>query len=140
AGGLPIQFVVQTGNAEKLRDVIPEFLDLAQKSPVFAYVDVDLKFTRPELRIEIDRNRAAALGVAGRDLGPTLQLGYSGSRFGYFELAGRQYWVMGRLPDSERDDPRDILSLNVRNNRGELLQLDHLIHLIEDSGPPQLFR
>lgn len=140
AGGLPIQFVVQTGNAEELRDVIPEFLDLAQKSPVFAYVDVDLKFTRPELRIEIDRNRAAALGVSVRDIGQTLQLAYSGSRFGYFELDGRQYWVMGRMPDSERDDPRDILSLNVRNNRGELIQLDNLIHLIEDSGPPQLFR
>jgi multidrug efflux pump len=140
SSGLPVQFVIQAGSHNALREVLPLFLEKVQLDPVFAFADVNLKFNRPELRVEIDRNRAANLGVSTRDIAQTLQLVYAGSRYGYFELDGRRYWVMGQVPYEDRREPFDLKSLHVRNNRGELVQLDNLVSVIEDSGPPQLFR
>lgn len=138
--GLPIQFVVQTPSLERLREVIPEFLEEARNHPAFSFVDVDLKFNRPELRVEIDRDRARALGVTVSDIVQTMQYSYSGSRFGYFEMDGRQYWVQGRLFDEYRRTPGDMRDLHVRNSNGELIPVDNLVSFTESSSPPELFR
>lgn len=137
--GLPVQFVVQTLDFEKLKTVIPKFLDEARKDPTFANVDVNLKFNKPELQVEIDRLKAAELGVSVMDVSQTLQLALSGRRFGYFLQNGRQYQVIGQVDRAERDEPTDLAGLYVRNNRGEMVQLDNLVRFSETSNPPQLF-
>ncbi|MFM7400503.1 MAG: efflux RND transporter permease subunit, partial [Bacteroidota bacterium] len=137
--GLPVQFVLQNLNFEKLSEAVPKFLEEARKDPVFANVDADLKFNKPELRVVIDRLKAAELGVNVLDVSQMLQLALSGRRFGYFLQNGRQYQVIGQVDRSNRDEPLDLASLYVRNNRGQMVQLDNIVSFEETSNPPQLF-
>jgi multidrug efflux pump len=138
--GLPVQFVLQASSFEKLREVLPRFLSEARANPTFQFVDVNLKFNKPELQVEINRNRARALGVSARDIAQTLQLAYSGQRFDYFIMEGKQYEVIGQVSRDQRDKPLDLRSLTVRNVRGELIQLDNLVTVTERSSPPALYR
>ncbi|HPA30386.1 MAG TPA: efflux RND transporter permease subunit, partial [Bacteroidia bacterium] len=143
AGGsrsaLPVQFVLQNQEFDKLRDVVPAFLDRANKSPVFQGVDVNLKFNKPELNVSIDRAKANALGVSVDDIAQTLQLAFSGQRFGYFIMQGKQYQVIGQVDRENRDVPYDLSKLYVKTNSGGLVQLDNLIEVNEISSPPQLY-
>jgi len=138
--GLPVQFVIQAPNFEELREVLPEFMEKAESSPMYDVVDLNLKFNKPELVIEIDRNRARALGVSIRDVAQTVQLFYSGQRFGYFVKDGKQYQVIGQAFRLNRDEPLDLSSVFVRNNQGDLIQLDNMVKLSNRSNPPQLYR
>lgn len=139
-GGLPVQFVLQAPNFEKLKEVLPKFIEEAQKDPTFNIVDVDLKFNKPELRIEIDRQKAKDLGVSVLDVAQVLQLGLSGQRFGYFLMNGRQYQVIGQIEREKRNEPVNVSSLYVRNSRGELIQLDNIVKLQEQTTPPSIYR
>lgn len=139
-GGLPVQYVIQAPNFERLKEILPTFLEEASKEASFSVVDVDLKFNRPEIRIEIDRERARSLGVSALDIAQTLQLGLSGQRFSYFIMNGKQYQVIGQLSREYRDAPVNLRSLNVKNSRGELIQLDNVVTISEQSSPPQLYR
>lgn len=137
--GLPVQYVLQTQNFDKLKEVLPKFLEEANKNPVFQGVDVNLKFNKPELNIIIDRNRASAMGVSVNDVALTLQMAYSGRRMSYFTMNGKQYQVITQMTRSERSQPIDIRSLFIRNNKGELIQLDNVVKIEERSTPPQLY-
>lgn len=139
-GGLPIQYVVQSPTIEKLREIIPKFLDEARKEPTFAQVDVNLKFSKPELALEIDRSKARELGVAVVDIAQTLQLGLSGQRYGYFIMNGKQYQIIGQIAKEYRAKPLDLQSLYVKTRKGELIQLDNFITVKTQSTPPQLYR
>jgi multidrug efflux pump len=138
--GLPVQYVIQAPTLEKLKMVLPAFLQKASQDPAFEFVDVNLKFTKPEVKIEINREKARSLGVSVRDVAQTLQLGLSGQRFGYFVMNGKQYYVIGQVTKANRNDPLDLKSLYVRSNNGSLIQLDNLITMEEQSSPPQLYR
>jgi len=138
--GLPVQYVIQAPTLDKLKEVLPEFIERANQDPAFQYVDVNLKFTKPEVSIEINREKARSLGVSVRDVAQTLQLGLSGQRFGYFVMNGKQYYVIGQVTKENRNDPLDLRSLYVRSNNGSLIQLDNLITMKEQSSPPQLYR
>ncbi|MDZ7305308.1 MAG: efflux RND transporter permease subunit, partial [candidate division KSB1 bacterium] len=138
--GLPVQYVIQAPNFEKLRAVLPQFLDEANHHPTFNAVDVNLKFNKPELVIEINRERARTLGVSVMDIAQTLQLTLSGQRYGYFVKDGKQYQIIGQLKRENRDEPLDLKSIFVRNRDGQLIQLDNLINISEQSNPPQLYR
>ena len=138
--GLPVQYVIQAPTLEKLKEVIPTFLYNARQDPAFQHVDVNLKFTKPEVKIEVNREKARSLGVSVRDIAQTLQLGLSGQRFGYFVMNGKQYYVIGQVTKENRNDPLDLRSLYVRSNSGSLIQLDNLITIEEQSSPPQLYR
>ncbi|MBI5869210.1 MAG: efflux RND transporter permease subunit [candidate division Zixibacteria bacterium] len=138
--GLPVQYVIQAPTFEKLKSVIPAFMEKAQADPVFQVVDLDLKFNKPELAISIDRDRARALGVTVRDIAETLQLFFSGSRYGYFVLNGKQYQVIAQANRANRDEPVDLGSVYVRNSRNELIQLDNVVTMSYRSSPPQLYR
>lgn len=139
-GGLPVQYVLQAPNLDKLKDAIPAFIEEANKTGVFGFVDVDLKFNKPEINIEIDRDKARDLGVSVRNVAQTLQLSLSGQRFGYFIKDGKQYQIIGQVERSDRDDPLDLKSIYVQSNEGELIQMDNLVTLSEKSTPPQLYR
>jgi len=137
--GLPVQFVIQAPNFEKLRTALPKFMELATKDSVFQGVDVNLKFNKPELNISIDRERAKNLGVSVLDIAQTLRLAYSGTRFAYFNMNGKQYQVIGQVNRTNRDEPLDLKSLYVRNNKGALIQMDNLVQVKIDASPPQLY-
>lgn len=137
--GLPVQYVIQTLDFEKLKTVVPKFLEEARKDPVFANVDVNLKFSKPELQVSIDRLKAAELGVSVFDVSQTIQLALSGRRFGYFLQNGRQYQVIGQVDRANRDEPLDLAALYVRNAQGEMVQLDNIVRFEETSNPPQLY-
>lgn len=139
-GGLPVQYVIQAANFEKLRNVIPKFLEIAQEDPTFANVDVDLKFNKPEITVEINRTKARELGVSALDIAQTLQLAYSGQRFGFYIMNGKQYQVIGQAFKENRNKPVDLTSIYVRNKQDQLIQLDNLVTLNERSSPPQLYR
>lgn len=138
-GGLPVQFVLQNNDFEKIRTVLPLFLEEANRSEVFQGVDVDLKFNKPELEVLPNRNRAAELNVSVEDISQTLQLALSGRRFGYFIMNGKQYQVMGQVSKLNRNDPLDLTSIYVRNSGGELIQMDNLVSIRTTSSPPQLY-
>lgn len=137
--GLPLQYVIQNNNFEKIKEKLPLFLEKVNEDPTFAAVDVNLKFTKPELNLVIDRDKAQNLGVSVLDIAQTLQLSLSGQRFGYFTKDGKQYQVIGQFDRANRDQPLDLSVTYVRNNRGELIQLDNLVKMEETSSPPQLF-
>lgn len=137
--GLPVQFVLQNLDFAKLQEKVPQFMDAARKNPVFANVDVNLKFNKPELQVEIDRLRAAELGINVFDVSQTLQLALSGRRFGYFIQNGKQYQIIGQVDRSDRDEPLDLAGLYVRNIRGEMVQLDNVVRFTENSSPPTLY-
>jgi len=138
--GLPVQYVIQAPNFEKLKETLPRFLDAASDHPVFSVVDVNLKFNKPELLIGINRDRARTLGVSVSDIAKTLQLTLSGQRYGYFIRDGKQYQIIGQLTRANRDEPLDLGSIFVRNRAGELIQMDNLVTLSEQANPPQLYR
>ncbi|MCZ7609394.1 MAG: efflux RND transporter permease subunit [Ignavibacterium sp.] len=138
--GLPIQFVLQAPNFETLRKFLPLFIEEAKKTEAFTVVETNLKFNKPELKISIDRQKARALGVSTIDIAQTIQSAFSGQRFGYFIKDGKQYQVIGQFSRENRDAPIDLKSTYVKNNNGELIQLDNVVYVDEQSAPPQLFR
>jgi multidrug efflux pump len=138
-GGQPVQFVIQNNNFEKLVEVLPRFLDEAGKNPVFQGLDVDLKFNKPELRINVDRLKASELGVSVEDVSQTLQLALSNRRLGYFTKEGKQYQVMGQVARSYRDDPTDLKGLYVRNTSGQMISLDNLVSFEEATTPSTIY-
>ncbi len=138
-GGMPIQYIIQAPNFEKLREKIPQFMEQANKNETFSNVDVNLKFNKPEINVTIDREKAESLGISVLDIAQTLQLSLSGQRFGYFMKDGKQYQVIGQFEDIDRADPLDLTSMFVKNNKGELIQMDNVVKVDEQSNPPQLF-
>lgn len=137
--GLPVQYILQNQDFEKLKADLPRFVDAVSKNPVFQGVDVNLKFNRPELIITINREKARNLGVTVQNIAQTLQFAYGGVRYAYFTKQGKQYQVIGQMDRENRDAPVDLTSLYVRNDRGDLIQLDNVISMEEQSSPPQLY-
>ena len=138
-GGLPIQYVIQAPDFEKLREYLPKFMEEVSEDPTFAITDVNLKFSKPEIQITIDREKAKSLGVSVQDVAQTMQLAFAGQRFGYFTMNGRQYQVIGQYDRANRDEPLDLKSMFVKTNTGRLVQLDNIVKAEEESSPPQLF-
>ncbi|MCP9768154.1 efflux RND transporter permease subunit [Lacihabitans sp. LS3-19] len=138
-GGLPVSYVIQAPDFAKLREYLPKFMDEVAKNQVFTMSDVNLKFSKPELSIKIDREKAKSLGVAVADVAQTMQLAFAGQRFSYFTMNGRQYQVIGQYDRQDRNEPLDLKSMFVKNNRGELIQLDNIVTAEENSSPPQLY-
>jgi multidrug efflux pump len=138
-GGLPIQYIIQAPNFEKLREKIPLFMDEAGKNETFSITDVNLKFNKPEINVSINREKAESLGISVKDIAQTLQLSLSGQRFGYFMRNGKQYQVIGQFLREDRSKPLDLTSMYVKNSKGQLIQMDNVVNIEEQSNPPQLY-
>ncbi len=139
-GGLPVQYVLQAPTIEKLKEILPEFMEKVNESKVFSFSDINLKFTKPELQVDIDREKARNLGISIENIARTLQLAYAEQRFDYFYMNGKQYQVIGVMQRQDRSKPLDLRSLYVRAENGQLVQLDNLVRTREQSTPPQLYR
>ncbi|KXK42055.1 MAG: cation/multidrug efflux pump [Bacteroidetes bacterium OLB11] len=137
--GLPVQFVLQAPNFDKLKEKLPLFLEEANKSSILEMVDYNLKFNRPEVNITIDREKARNLGISAIDIAQTLQLALSGQRYNYFTMNGKQYQVIGQFYRTDRDEIGDISSIYLRNNQNQLIKLSEIVTLTEASAPPQLY-
>ncbi|HUQ66076.1 MAG TPA: efflux RND transporter permease subunit [Flavitalea sp.] len=138
-GGLPVQFVIQNNDFNKISKVLPQFMEEVQRNPIFQGVDADLKFNKPELKIHIDRLKASELGISVADISQTLQLALSNGRLGYFIKEGKQYQVIGQVARNERDDPTDLKNIFVRNNRNEIISLDNVVTITEETTPPTIY-
>ena len=138
-GGLPVQFVLQNVNFNKIKEVLPKFLEEANKNPAFQGVDTDLKFNKPEIRVTIDRLKASNLGVTIQTISEALQLALSNRRLGYFDRDGKQYQVIGQVARKDRDDPSDLKNIYVKNASGESISLDNLVNIEEQSTPPTIY-
>lgn len=137
---MPVQYVLQAPNIQKLEEFIPVFMQRVNQSPQLQMSDVNLKFTKPETQILIDRDKAALLGVSTRDIGQTLQYALSGQRMGYFYMNGKQYQILGEINRQQRNTPLDLRTIYLKNTQGEMIQLDNLVTLQETVAPPQLYR
>mgnify|MGYP000394373042 FL=1 len=139
-GSLPVQYVLQTSSVENLRETLPEFLQEARAQEELAFVDVNLKFNKPELQVEIDRAKANNIGVSPLDVAQTLQLALAEQRVGFFVRDGEQREIIASANEESRDEPIDLTSLYVRSSSGEPVPLDNLVSVSEQATPPQLFR
>ena len=139
-GGMPVQYVIQATNIEKLEKVLPLFMAKVYENPTFQMADVNLKFSKPEARISINRDKANVMGVSTKDIAQTLQYGLSGQRMGYFYMNGKQYEIVGEINRQQRNKPVDLKSIYIRSKSGEMIQMDNLIELYEGIAPPQLYR
>jgi multidrug efflux pump len=137
--GLPVQFILQNQDFKKIQEYLPKFMEEVAKNPTFQMIDVNLKFNKPELVISIDREKAKALGVSVQSVAQSLQMAYSGLRYGYFNMKGKQYQVVGQFDRENRDSPLDLQNMYVKNDKGELIQLDNIVTVTEQSSPPQLY-
>ena len=139
-GGMPVRYVLQATNIEKLQEVLPTFLAKVHENPIFQMADADLKFSKPEMRIAVNREKANLLGVSTRDIAQTLQYGLSGQRMGYLYMNGKQYDIVGEINRQQRNTPLNLKSIYMRSNTGEMIQMDNLVELQEDIAPPKLYR
>lgn len=138
--GMPVQYVLQATNIEKLEKILPEFMARVYDNPTFQMADVDLKFTLPEVRIHINRDKANIMGVSTKDLAQTLQYGLSGQRMGYFYMNGKQYEILGEINRQQRNKPADLRAITLRSKDGQMIQMDNLIELENSIAPPKLYR
>ena len=138
-GGMPVQYVLQAMTIERLEEVLPLFMEKVYESDVLQMADVNLKFSKPEARITINRDKANLLGVSTRDIAQTLQYGLSGQRMGYFYMNGKQYEILAEINRQQRNKPADLKSIYLRSSSGEMIQMDNLVTLEENVAPPQLY-
>ena len=137
---MPVQYVLQATNLEKLQEVLPKFMERVYENDVFQMADVDLKFSKPEARISINRDKAGAMGVSTKNIAQTLQYGLSGQRMGYFYMNGKQYEILGEINRQQRNKPAYLVGLYIRNDAGDMIQLDNLVELVYGTAPPKLYR
>jgi len=136
---LPVQFVLQNQDMEKLKKTIPAFLDAARKDPTFSNVDVNLKFNKPELQISVDRMKIKDLGLSTNDVISAMQAAFSGGRLAYFIMNGYQYYVIAQVERDDRNKPADVSKVYVRNKYGDNIPLDAVIHIENNSNPSTLY-
>ncbi|MFM9050728.1 MAG: efflux RND transporter permease subunit [Bacteroidota bacterium] len=138
-GQLPVQFVLQNSDFEKIKNVLPLFLEAARSNKTFQNVDVNLKFNRPEVRMDVDRMRARELGLSMQDIAGTVQSAFSGRRIAYFTMNGKQYNVVSQVESGQRARPDDITRLDVRTSSGDLVPLSSVVTLNNTASPPTFY-
>jgi multidrug efflux pump len=137
--GQPVQYVLQAPNLTTLKDILPHFLDAARQISVLQFVDADFKINKPEIRVTVNREKASQLNVSTEEIARTLQLSFSGQRYEYFIMEGKQYEIIGQLMPQFRQDPDALKSLYVRNAFGALIPVDNLITTEESINPAAIF-
>ncbi|WP_332737642.1 efflux RND transporter permease subunit [Flavihumibacter sp.] len=139
-GGMPVQFVLQAPSLDSISAVLPSFLNAARQSKKFMFVDADLKINKPEIKVNIDRKKAAMMGVSIQEVARTLQLSFSGQRYGYYLQNDRQYEVIGQVERTNRNDISDLRAVHVRSANGQMISLDNLVTIEEGVSPAAIYR
>jgi multidrug efflux pump len=134
----PLQFIVQGNSYQQLEEVTSKILNKMRENKQLFMPDSDLKLNKPQLRVEIDRDKAAALGVQIEDIGRTLETLLGGRQVTRFKKEGEQYDVIVKLKDQDRTKPADLTSIFIRNKTGQLIQLSNLVKIKEAVAPKEL--
>ena len=139
-GGMPVQFVLQAPSLDSVSSVLPAFLNTVRQSKKLMFADADLKINKPEIKINIDRKKAALMGVSIQEVAKALQLSFSGQRYGYYLQNDRQYEVIGQVERINRNDISDLRSIYVRSANGQMISLDNLVTIEEGISPAAIYR
>ncbi|MGH8765095.1 MAG: efflux RND transporter permease subunit, partial [Burkholderiales bacterium] len=130
AFGLPVQFVIQTTEPfERLNEVAQNFLQEAQNSGMFMFIDSDLKFDEPQTNVVIDRQLAAQLGLSMRDVGGALSAMLGGGYVNYFSLYDRAYKVIPQVQQAYRLNADQLRDYYIRTASGDMVPLSTVAHL-----------
>jgi len=136
---LPVQFVIENQDLDKMKQIMPAFLEACRKDKTFSNVDVNLKFNKPELQITVDRMKIKDLGLSTNEVISAMQAAFSGGRLAYFLMNGFQYYVIAQLERKQRNDPTDISKIYVRNKNGDPIPLSAVVHVEQNSSPSTLY-
>lgn len=136
--GKPLEFVIQNPDFEALQEYTPRMVERVREIPGLTGVDTDLRINKPELRVEIDRDKAAALGVSVADVANTLRILLGGADVTKFRHGNERYDVIVQLAEADRMTPQQIERLYVRSRSGELVQLASVVSVNEGVGPSSL--
>jgi len=134
----PLQFIVQGNSYQQLEEMTSKILNKMRENKQLFMPDSDLKLNKPQLRVEIDRDKASALGVQIEDIGRTLETLLGGRQVTRFKKDGEQYDVIVKLKDQDRTKPADLTSIFIRNKTGQLIQLSNLVKIKEAVAPKEL--
>jgi multidrug efflux pump len=123
-GGLPVQFVIGTTDSfARLDEVSQTFLQEAKKSGLFMYVDTDLKINKPQTTLNVDRDKAAQMGLTMQDVGTAMASMLGGGYVNYFSISGRSYKVIPQVKQSERLTADQLMNYQARTASGESIPI-----------------
>jgi multidrug efflux pump len=139
ARGLPVQFVIQTTEPfERLEAVSKQFLQEAQKSGMFMFLDTDLKFDRPQSEVVIDRDKVAQMGLTMKDVGSALSSMLGGGYVNYFSMDGRSYKVIPQVQQAFRLNAEQLEGYYIRTAKGNAVPLSSVAHITTRTVPETL--
>jgi len=133
--GASFQLVLQAQDLDELNRYTTDVLNKLRGQPYLVNARSSFEITKPELRIDIDRNRAAALGLSIEDVSRTLQILFGGLDLSRIKLGGKEYEVIAQLQRQSRLLPQDLDRLYVRNREGRLIQLSAIVNRSEGAAP-----
>ena len=135
----PVQFVVQTTRSYKeLEGLIEALMAEARNNPGFQNIDTDLKLNKPQLRVEVNRDKLADVGIPIATVGRTLETMLGGRQVTRFKREGEQYDVIVQVADVDRTNPDDQTKIYVRGKDGQMIQLANLVTVEETVAPKAL--
>jgi multidrug efflux pump len=134
-GGQPVQMVLQGSDYNELVQWRDRLLKRMEENPDLTGPDSDYKETRPQLRLEINRERAAALGISNQAIGSTLESMLGSRRVGTYVEGGEEYDVIVQAEAEQRRSPSDLLAMHVRTGSGQLVPLASVIDVRELAEP-----
>ncbi|HEX6144738.1 MAG TPA: efflux RND transporter permease subunit [Geminicoccaceae bacterium] len=135
----PVNFVIQTTQSyERLQELVDAFMAQAAEYPGFANLDTDLKLNKPQLKVQVQRDKVADVGVDVSTLGRTLETMLGGRQVTRFKQNGEQYDVIVQVADVDRATPDDLRKIYVRGTGGDMVQLANLVEIDETVAPQEL--
>jgi multidrug efflux pump len=137
--GAPVQFIIGTTQSyDQLNGVTQNFLSEVRKSGRFFFADTDLKIDRPQVTVDIDRDKTALMGISMSDVGGALSAMLGGGYVNYFSMEGRSYRVMAQADQPYRLNPEQILNYYIRAANGALVPLSTIATISQKTTPETL--
>jgi multidrug efflux pump len=137
----PVEFVIQTSESyQKLQEYVDKLLDEAEKFPGLINLDSDLRLNKPQLEVDVDRERVADTGAGVLTVGRTLETLLGGRQVTRYNQNGEQYDVIVQVAPDDRRTPGDLNDIYVRGRNGAMIQLSNLVQVHETVAPKELNR
>lgn len=134
----PFQLILQHPDLDELNDFATDFSNTLRQAGFLMNVRSTFELNKPELRVNINRNRAAVLGVSIQDISRTLQIMFGGLDLAKLNLSGKEYDVIVQLERASRLSPSDLEKIYVRNASGQLIQLNNVVDYEVGGGPSSI--
>jgi HAE1 family hydrophobic/amphiphilic exporter-1 len=141
--GETLQFAVRGPNLDRVGEYAVQMRERLMQMPGFGFIDLDLLLDMPQLRLEIDRTRTAALGLSSRDVAMAANVlagGMDIAKWNDDPGDGERYDVRLKAPDGTFETPDDLRKIFLRAGNGELVRLDTVARFVEEPGPARIDR